>query len=500
MSKSPQKLRRAGLAGLATTALVIGASAYGITTASADSTFAFDRVAGPTRFDTSVEAAKKYGNSTNVILANGTKGHYPDALTANYLSGIKNAPVLLTRKDSTPTVVSDYLKSSGVTSVTIIGGDDAVSAQQASDLTSAGYTVNRLQGATRFDTAKAVIGQGGSGHDTALLATGQGFADAVAAGPLSYASDLPLAITKTNSLPQSTADALKAAGVTQVIVVGGTNAVGDAVIGQLATNGITLKYRADGATRAETATKLAKYEVDNYGFSKTRVNVASGDNALEGADALSGGPVSGKAKRSLLITQTKDVAGDSLIHYLKQNASTLTGTDNHIFGDTSAVSAAVEQQLQDAGRNPNPTINKADLTTDAAPTGTVNMGDVVTLTFSEPVTQVGQTQNDPNKLALINLTDSKGDQIQVRCGYAGNPGPPSTGYNTKGDGITDATCTNGAAGSNSVTATLVEDPEVTNKTGPVTVTYPLTITAIQNVVDSDGNPVDLTDSADLKIG
>ena len=54
-----------------------------------------------------------YGDTNDVIIANGEPGNYADALAANYLSGVKNAPILLTKADSMPAATQKAIKDSG---------------------------------------------------------------------------------------------------------------------------------------------------------------------------------------------------------------------------------------------------------------------------------------------------------------------------------------------------------------------------------------------------
>src|ERR1035437_1607387 len=98
VSSKKMGLRRVAIVGLST--LVATTMMSGV--ASANSTFAFTRIAGVDRWATSVATAQQFGASTDVILASGESGHYPDALTANYLAGAKHAPILLTHADATP--------------------------------------------------------------------------------------------------------------------------------------------------------------------------------------------------------------------------------------------------------------------------------------------------------------------------------------------------------------------------------------------------------------
>ena len=163
--------RRAGLAALATS-LVIGGTVAGAGTAHAEASFDFERLAGDNRYATSAEAAERFGSTNTVVLASGEDGRYPDALAASYLAGLRDAPVLLTRKDVTPDVVKAAIDDSGARNIVIVGGESAVSKAQEDELAQ-DYSVKRLAGDNRYGTATEIITEGGdAGTDTALLATG----------------------------------------------------------------------------------------------------------------------------------------------------------------------------------------------------------------------------------------------------------------------------------------------------------------------------------------
>ena len=316
-------------------------------------TFSFDRLAGADRYATSVAVAAEYGASTNVILASGETGHYPDALTASYLAGDASAPILLTRLAATPANVLARIAASGATDVWLVGGTGVISAAQATAL-SAHYTVHRLGGVDRYATSKLVIAAAGaaaSATHTAVLATGVNFPDAIAGGPLSYVKGMPLAITRTSSLPAETLSALQAAGVTNVIALGGPTVITQAVIDALAAGGITLNQRIYGADRAETSSRLADYMIDSQGFTNTGVNLASGYDYGTGVDALSGAPLSGQENRPTLITRSNTSIGSNgaLEAFMTAHAPTLAS--GHIFGGTGAISTAIQDTLTAAARS-----------------------------------------------------------------------------------------------------------------------------------------------------
>ena len=336
-------IRRTGLAGMATS-LVLGACAFtGGTASAATPNFSFDRISGSDRYATSAKVAEQFGDANTVILASGEPGSYPDALTANYLAGLRNAPILLTHRDSVPKEVKQAISDAGAKNVLIVGGTGAVS-QAVQDELDGTYAVRRISGANRFATASAVIDEGDKAStDTAVLATGYNFPDALGGGALAFAENMPLAITKPNDAPDDVVTALKKAGIQHVLVLGGTAAVGDQVVSELKANGIDVTKRLNGTGRAETSTKLAQYEIDTYQFKKTGVGVASGYVKGDGADALGAAPLTGKASQPLLITQSNTAPGEAVLNFLSDESATLTkGT---LFGGESAVSTSAEAEM-----------------------------------------------------------------------------------------------------------------------------------------------------------
>jgi putative cell wall-binding protein len=347
------------LASLATS-LVVGVCVAGAGPASAAASFQFDRIQGDDRYGTSAKTADEFGSADTVILASGAHGHYADALTANYLAGLKDAPILLTKANSTPTEVQDAIKKTGAGKIIIVGGTGVISQAQQEELAKS-YKVTRIAGHNRYGTAAQIIDQGDEAQgDTALLATGQDFPDALGAGPVAFSEHMPLAITKADDVPDNVLNELQKAGVTDIVILGGEDVVGKAVVSELENKGFTVTDRVSGEDRAETSAKFAEYAMNHYGFKNTAVNVASGYTNGDGADALAGAALSGQQSVPMLITKSEKNAGDAVLAYLKDHAETLragdasggattpvTG-DSNIFGGPGAVNTDTELDLNEA--------------------------------------------------------------------------------------------------------------------------------------------------------
>ena len=116
----------------------------------------------------------------------------------------------------------------------------------------------RVHGATRYDTAAAaaLLAAGGQAA-TVVLASGADFPDALAAAPLAGATGGALLLTQPDALPAPTAEALEDLGATQVLLLGGSAAVSDAVAAELRARGLDVR-RLAGATRYATAAAAAR--------------------------------------------------------------------------------------------------------------------------------------------------------------------------------------------------------------------------------------------------
>ena len=98
----------------------------------------------------------------------------------------------------------------------------------------AGFDPLRLSGANRYETALEVAEENGN-SGTVLLATGENFPDALAAGPLAEWEDAPILLNNGDMVRPDVAEFLldPANGITDVIIVGGTAAIPTSVETQL---------------------------------------------------------------------------------------------------------------------------------------------------------------------------------------------------------------------------------------------------------------------------
>ena len=149
--------------------------------------------------------------------------------------------------------------------------------------------VVRLGGDTRYDTMEMIV-QAAYGQDhsygTILVATGSGYADALAASALSGNYGAPIVTTSSSELSEPAARQIErlANGSAKVYVMGGAGAVDNSVVSQIrSVSGVSRVSRIYGDTRVETGMQI--YEAGKGNWSSTCVVT----NAYDFADALSMG-------------------------------------------------------------------------------------------------------------------------------------------------------------------------------------------------------------------
>ncbi len=318
--------------------------------ASAAATVTQKRLSGLDRYATAAATAEySTATATKAIIASGE--NYADALTASALSGAASAPLLLTAKDALPAVTAAALGRMMGTNKTVyvIGGEAAVGAGVVTTLTGLGYVVTRISGADRYATAAAVAAKvvqlntigSMNGKVTCILASGQGYADALSAGPLAHANKMPILLTEPGTLTAATSAAITANGCKQMMIVGGTAAVSEAVATAAdALTGVNV-LRVSGADRYATSVAIANKawaSTANGGlnWAKTHIAIARGDSYADGLAASQLG--ANTAVTPLLLVQA-DAVPTAISAAIAGKSTTIT--DIRVVGGLTAIPATV---------------------------------------------------------------------------------------------------------------------------------------------------------------
>jgi|GEM_PF-2173720 len=291
------------------------------------------RVFGEDRIATAVAASQHGWDSAETALL-ATGDDFPDALGAAALAASLDAPVLLTDPSALPGQVAEELERLGVTQVRVLGGTAAVAdavIEEVAALTGA-PAVERIHGVDRFATAAAAARRAGAPGGEAALVLGSDFPDAVSAGALSAGdAPMPVLLTETDAVPEATLAALADLAVSDVLLVGGTAVISEAIEEQLTAAGLATQ-RLAGANRYATSTAVAR-EAEERVADPTTLIMATGAGF---ADALAAAPLAARLGGVLALVSPHQPDPDSDA-YLRERADRWNGALT--LGGTAALSA-----------------------------------------------------------------------------------------------------------------------------------------------------------------
>ncbi|MHC6178756.1 cell wall-binding repeat-containing protein [Clostridium sp. JNZ X4-2] len=303
----------------------------------ADSSDAINRLGGQNRYETAAKVAQSgWTSSDYAIVANGEG--YADALCAIPLAKAKDAPVLLTTGDNLNENALNELKSLNVKHVIVVGGTGVVSENALNDIKAQVSDVQRLGGQDRYETSVKIAQALASTSAKAVVASGEGYADALSAGPAAAINGMPILLTRQNSLPDAEADYLKATPqITSTYVIGGTMSVSDSTA-----NSLPSPKRLSGTDRYETNVAVLKEFASDFNFGNIYAALGNGPTGNEFADALTGGALAAKNKNPLIITGYTLSSATS--DFLKDKAN--SNTKLTVLGGTLNISDSLADSIK----------------------------------------------------------------------------------------------------------------------------------------------------------
>lgn len=306
----------------------------------------FERLRGKDAFKTMAAIVQTgFGDGTCEEAVIATSDNYYDALTAAGFAGIKQCPVLLTNKDSLQDDTRAELERLGVKRVYIAGGRAAVS-QEVEDIINGlmGIKTERLAGADAADTAVKIYEKGGkSWGKTAIIATVQGYYDALSVAPYGYAKTMPTFLASqpggtSYMLNQATLDTILKGGFERVVICGGGAAVAKEVDAQLAGAGFTgAIVRQSGTDACATSVALANFCLGE-GMQVSGMGVATTNDYY---DALTGAALCGMQNAPLVLVNDNGL--NAVNDFIAPHKAEIDY--GFIFGGAAAVSANVEAAI-----------------------------------------------------------------------------------------------------------------------------------------------------------
>lgn len=207
-----------------------------------DAGYAVERIAGETRYETARALALEVGPSASgeVVVSLGhhpdPQRAWPDAVAAGALGASPDRlPMLLTAHDHLPAPTREGIAELDPERVLLVGGEAAVEAQVEEAIEALGYPVERIAGASRWDTsvalAESATARSGVDEQPVVFAAGSTFADALAAGALAGNLGAPLVLVPPTELVEPIDAFLRehADRWTEGVLVGGPAAANDFV-------------------------------------------------------------------------------------------------------------------------------------------------------------------------------------------------------------------------------------------------------------------------------
>jgi putative cell wall-binding protein len=297
------------------------------------------RLSGPGRYETAAAISNYHHpfGAANVYVSTGS--NFPDALAGAAAAARDGAPLLLTGSTmpSATSLEMHRLNLMGtLTGATLLGGTSVVTPEVDSALTGLGLATTRLSGSNRYETAVAISQNSyPKGAPIVFVATGSGFADALAGGPAAAHLGGPVLLTSYDSVPKSVSDEIARLAPPTIVVLGGTAVVSDAVYTEL--QGMaTTTVRLAGANRYETAVAISRYAFPTPA-DVNQVYIATGANF---PDALAGAAEASAKGVPILLTESASLPSNVADEIDRLGVSTI-----YVLGGTGVVSDAVATAL-----------------------------------------------------------------------------------------------------------------------------------------------------------
>ncbi|SDY83330.1 Putative cell wall binding repeat 2 [Herbiconiux ginsengi] len=293
-----------------------------------------ERIAGADRYAVSAAiSARTFAPGVRVayIVSGAT---FPDALSASAAAGVVGSPVLLVAPDSIPKEVADELKRLKPSDIIIVGGPASVSPAVESSLKGFASAVQRFGGADRYEVSANVLkGIFNIGSDKLYVASGAGFADALAGAAAAGAVGGPVALVTKDDVPAGVDYFFLLRTPRRIALLGGTDSVSNSVALELGETART--NRLAGADRFEVAAKVSS---DLFCAETHTVYIASGTtfpDALSGSAAAikNGGPM-------LLVTR------DGIPAPIAAELRRIGPAHIVVLGGTATISEAVVTELE----------------------------------------------------------------------------------------------------------------------------------------------------------
>lgn len=223
------------------------------------------RIAGKDRYETAEKIGDEVrltsNNKNEVILVDGT--NFPDVITLSTLANQKRVPILLTQPKALNSVTNRLLGAWRIDKVTIGGEKTSVSKNVEDTVKAKTKAVDRIGGATRYETAYKVADQVRrltNNEKDLILVDGTKFPDGITISSLAAKFKAPILLTKPDKLHPVTEAAVSQWRIENLLIGGGYNSVSKNIEDTIR---IKNKERVAGSDRYNTAVEISKRYTDS---------------------------------------------------------------------------------------------------------------------------------------------------------------------------------------------------------------------------------------------
>ena len=288
------------------------------------------------------------GETGNTVVLTTVDGYW-DALTAAGVAGMAGAPVLMTDGKTLSDQTKATITELAPTKVVVCGGTAAVTdevAQAAVAVAAENAKLIRCAGATATSTAVDVFNKAkseelGEWAAQAFVCTNDGYWDALAAAPISYAKRMPIFLTEGSSdISDETLNAMKDGGIKAVYIVGGEKAIEPAVAAKLEAANIEVAGRLAGDIAVATSEAVAEFGLA-HDMTCANLGIATTNGYW---DALAGAPLCGK--NNGVIVLATDNTSTSISGFVSKHKADIAKC--FVFGGEMAIDADTYAAIQAA--------------------------------------------------------------------------------------------------------------------------------------------------------
>lgn len=266
-----------------------------------------------------------------------------DALTSVPLSRLNNAPIMMTPSDHLDDQILSKIRSLGASKVIIIGGEGAISNSIETELGNWGFTIERIAGADRYETA-AKIAANFPPSKTVYLAYGHGEPDALAASSFAAQNGIPILLTDKTEVPEVTSKQLIRLDPTEVVLLGG-----DGVIDPKVETDLKKYYLVDrwgGEDRYETEWAILRNlfsDESKLYFSSALVSPRDVSSSKPYGDALLAASLAAK-NDAVAINIPPNHLPEPIEYFLTYNRGYIA--EAKFIGNTTAITSILEKQIE----------------------------------------------------------------------------------------------------------------------------------------------------------